>query len=204
MPRPSNTEERRAEIVRGLSAVMAERGYEGASVQRIAKAAGLSPGLIHYHFGDKREILMALVDRVVGAARARIEARTREAETPRQRLLAVLDALLATGDGADPTAAALWSLIGAEAVRQPEVQSVYEGFVRETKEHLEQLIKATCRDEGRSTRGASAMAAGLLATVEGFFAVSAAAPSVIPAGSAAGMARRMAIGLVESQPRSKR
>ncbi len=48
------------------------------------------------------------------------------------------------------------------------------------------------------------MAAGLLATVEGFFAVSAAAPSVIPPGSAAGVARRMAIGLLESQPKRKR
>ncbi len=204
MPRPSNTEERRAEIVRGLALVMAERGYDGASIQRIAKAAGLSPGLVHYHFGDKQEILVALVQGVVASAESRIGARTAGAHQPRERLLAFVDALLATGDGADPGAAALWSLIGAEAVRQPEVRRVYEGFMRETKRSLEQLIKATCRDEGRSTRGASAMAAGLVATVEGFFAVSAAAPSVIPAGSAAGVARRMATGLIESQPKAKR
>jgi TetR/AcrR family transcriptional repressor of bet genes len=204
MPRPSNTEERRAEIVRGLAAVMAERGYEGASIQRIARAAGLSPGLIHYHFGGKQEILMALFDRVIGSARRRIDARMAKAESPRGQLLAFLDALLATGDGADLGATALWSLIGAEAVRQYEVRRAYEAFAQELKRTLVQLIKATCRDEGRSTRGASAMAAGLLATVEGFFAVSAAAPSIVPAGSAAPVTRRMAIGLIESQPESKR
>ena len=37
MPRPSNTEARRKEIVEALQEVMAERGYEQASVNRIAQ-----------------------------------------------------------------------------------------------------------------------------------------------------------------------
>ena len=40
---------------------MADRGYERASVTAIAKAAGLTPGLVHYHFHNKKEILLALV-----------------------------------------------------------------------------------------------------------------------------------------------
>ena len=45
MPRPPNTEQRRSQIVGGLARVMAERGYAKATIQAIAKAAGLSPGL---------------------------------------------------------------------------------------------------------------------------------------------------------------
>ena len=56
MARPSNTEERRQQIVEGLLRVMAERGYERASIAEIAKAAGLSPGLVHYHFTEKQEL----------------------------------------------------------------------------------------------------------------------------------------------------
>ena len=50
MARPRNTEERRRQIVDGLRLVMAENGYDGASVQAVAKAAGLTAGLVHYHF----------------------------------------------------------------------------------------------------------------------------------------------------------
>lgn len=53
MPRPSNTAERQEQIVLGLLEVMAERGYEKASVASIARAAELSPGLVHYHFQTK-------------------------------------------------------------------------------------------------------------------------------------------------------
>ena len=58
MPRPSNTDARREQIVLGLQRVMAERGYEKATVSAIAQAAGLTPGLVHYHFKNKQEMLL--------------------------------------------------------------------------------------------------------------------------------------------------
>ena len=36
---------------------MAKRGYDGASVADIAKAARLTPGLVHYHFKNKQELI---------------------------------------------------------------------------------------------------------------------------------------------------
>ena len=36
MGRPSNTDERRAQIAEGLLSVMAKHGYDGATIQRIA------------------------------------------------------------------------------------------------------------------------------------------------------------------------
>ena len=57
-------EERRAQIVDGLMRVLPEHGYERASVARIAKAAGLSPGLVHHHFENKQAILLALGERL--------------------------------------------------------------------------------------------------------------------------------------------
>ncbi len=199
MARPSNTEARRAQIVRALRVVMAERGYDGASVQRIAKQARLAPGLVHYHFGSKREILVALVDTLMTGARARIDARVAAASSSRERLAAFLDALLATGEDADTSAVALWALVGAEAIRQPDVRALYGAWLAEAKRELTKLVRDICREEGRSTRGTLALAAGMLATVEGFYAVAAAAPEVVPVGSAAATARRMAFGLIDSQ-----
>ena len=75
MPRPSNSEARRAQITRALMKVMAKRGYDGASVADIAKAAKLTPGLVHYHFESKQEILLELLASLVARHEAGLEAR---------------------------------------------------------------------------------------------------------------------------------
>lgn len=195
MPRPSNTEERRQQIVAGLLKVMAERGYERASVGEIAKAAGLGAGLVHYHFSDKQEILLTLVEQLAATARQRVAARLARVKDgdARAKVDAFLDAFLATGGDADPAAVASWVTISAEAIRQPEVRAAYEKVVRADLEQLESLVAAVV---GR--RRARALAAGLFAAVQGYFVLSASAPGLVPAGSAAGTVRRMAAGLLDT------
>ncbi|MCP3140427.1 TetR/AcrR family transcriptional regulator [Pyxidicoccus xibeiensis] len=195
MPRPSNTEERRQQIVDGLLKVMAERGYERASVGEIAKAAGLGPGLVHYHFSDKQEILLSLVDRLAARVRARVATRLAKvkADDARAKVDAFIDAFLATGADADPASVASWVTISAEAIRQPEVRAAYEKVVRADLEQLESLVSAVT---GR--RKARALAAGLFAAVQGYFVLSASSPDLVPAGSAAGTVKRMAAGLLDT------
>ena len=204
MARPKNTLARRAQIVAGLRRVMAERGYERATIGLIARAARLTPGLVHYHFGSKQEVLLALVEDLTGRAQARIEARSAGAgEAPRDRLIAFLDALLATGPDARPEDVACWALVASEAIRQPEVRAVYGKWIREGTKRLAGIIGECRAAEGRPRTGARAMAAGLMAAVEGYFAIAAAVPGVVPAGSAARTVRRMATGLL-SAPREER
>jgi TetR/AcrR family transcriptional repressor of bet genes len=203
MARPSNTEERRGQIVDGLLTVMAQQGYGAASVASVAKAAGLAPGLVHYHFESKQEILLALVDLLGQRTRARRDAFVKEARTPRERLFAAIDALLAAGDGADVRAVACWVGIGAEAVRQRDVRRQYRRLVHEAIAELEALVRDVLRSEGRSTANARLAAAGLMAAVEGCFRLAAAAPDAIVAGSAAGLVRAMAAGLIEAQERRR-
>jgi AcrR family transcriptional regulator len=52
-------------IVDAGAAVLAERGYHQASTNRIAAAAGVSPGTLYGYFADKDEIVAAVIDRVV-------------------------------------------------------------------------------------------------------------------------------------------
>jgi len=195
MPRPSNTEERRQQIVAGLLKVMAERGYERASVGEIAKAAGLSPGLVHYHFRDKQEILLTLVEQLASRVRARVTTRLAQVkgDDARARVDAFVDAFLATGADAAPAAVASWVTISAEAIRQPEVRAAYEKVVRADLEHLESLVA-----EVVGKRRARAIAAGLFASVQGYFALSASVPDLVPPGSAAGTVKRMAAGLLDT------
>ncbi|WNG28906.1 TetR family transcriptional regulator [Cystobacter fuscus] len=194
MARPSNTEERRRQIVQGLLRVMAERGYERASIAEIAKAAGLSPGLVHYHFTQKQEVLLALMEQLAERGRERVKARlARTKGGPRARVEAFIEAFLSTGDDAEPESVAAWVTISAEALRQPEVRAAYDKVVRADLAHLEELVGEVLGRERTRT-----VAAGLFAAIQGYFVLSTAAPGLIPTGSAASTVKRMAAGLLDT------
>jgi AcrR family transcriptional regulator len=56
---------RRAQILDAALHVMAEHGYRGASIKRIAERAGLkSPALIYWYFKDKQAVLEAVFERM--------------------------------------------------------------------------------------------------------------------------------------------
>lgn len=185
MPRPSNTLERRAQIVDGLMTVLPQTGYERASVAAIARAAGLSPGLVHYHFQNKQEILLALGETLVDAIDARITSRA----TARLSLHAFVDAHLALGAGASARSVACWVALGAEAVFQEEVGDLYRRLLTRRRDRLVALLREVCREEGRSAHNLSTLAATVLAATEGYYQLSVAAPGLVPRGSAASSLR---------------
>jgi AcrR family transcriptional regulator len=41
--------------------VLSEQGYEAATVKEVARVAGVSPGLFHYYFASKEELLIAVL-----------------------------------------------------------------------------------------------------------------------------------------------
>ena len=188
MSRRSNTEQRRAEIVSALLAVMAEHGYEKATIQLIGKQAGLAPGLLHYHFKTKGEILLALVKTLAELARQRYLDFASTASTADEFLRAYINARLATGDGADPHAVAAWVMIGAEAVRQPDVRAVYQEAMRAEMQLIEALLTACFTERGKPASAVPALAATLLALIEGAFQLASAAPEAMPVGYAASTA----------------
>lgn len=63
-------EARRAQLIDCAVQVLASDGYERASLARIAKAAGVSKGVISYHFDGKEELLQELVEQVSDQADA--------------------------------------------------------------------------------------------------------------------------------------
>jgi TetR/AcrR family transcriptional regulator, transcriptional repressor of bet genes len=202
MPRPSNTQARRDQIVDGLLSVMSLAGYERASIAAIARAAGLSSaGLVHYHFASKQEILVVLVERLVVTVEARYRARVERAGCdPQKRLHAFIDAHLALGDDADPRAVAAWVAVGAEAVRQPEVRTLYAAAIARSIDELRALLAACLRARGRRTHNARRLAAALRSAMEGAYQLAVAAPDALPRGFAAPAVRKMADGLIAAEP----
>ena len=54
----------RDQILDAANALLAERGYEEVTVEHIARSAGVARGLVHHYFGGRREVYLALLERV--------------------------------------------------------------------------------------------------------------------------------------------
>ena len=60
--------ERRDQILDAANALFAEGGYDAVSIEDIASAAGVTRGLVHHYFGGRKEVYIALLERL-GALR---------------------------------------------------------------------------------------------------------------------------------------
>lgn len=56
--------ERRDQILDTANALFAERGYEEVKIEDIAKEAGITRGLVHHYFGGRKEVYLALLERI--------------------------------------------------------------------------------------------------------------------------------------------
>lgn len=52
-------------IIRVAEKLFAEKGYNGTSVDKIAKTAGINKGLIYYHFKDKKDIFVSIMKNII-------------------------------------------------------------------------------------------------------------------------------------------
>src|SRR3954447_23506529 len=62
----------RDRLFAAAAAEFAARGYAGANVDRIARAARLNKAMIYYHFTSKAALYREILRDMFGAARARI------------------------------------------------------------------------------------------------------------------------------------
>jgi AcrR family transcriptional regulator len=107
-------------------AVFSERGFAGATMDQIAKAAGASTKTIYARYADKTEVLRAVVKRIVNRT---VEAHTREApldvqQTDLREFLIGLCTQIAIRISTE--AAKLNQFAMAEAHRVPELKRLHQ------------------------------------------------------------------------------
>jgi AcrR family transcriptional regulator len=88
------TEFRSSQILRAAEEVFAERGYAGATIEEIARAAGVAKGTIYLYFRSKDEIYRATHEHYVAELRAVTEAAVAGAAGFAAKLRAFVDSKL--------------------------------------------------------------------------------------------------------------
>ena len=57
---------RREQILDAANELFAERGYDEVTIDDIAKSAGVVRGLVHHYFGGRKDVYVALLERLGG------------------------------------------------------------------------------------------------------------------------------------------
>jgi len=86
---------RREQIVRATIRCLAREGYTRLTMKKVAREAGVSQGILHYYFADKRAMLVATLTTVSRDLDRRVAAaQSRTTRDPAARLRALVRACL--------------------------------------------------------------------------------------------------------------
>jgi TetR/AcrR family transcriptional repressor of bet genes len=176
---------------------MAKRGYEGAALSDVAAEAGLTQGLIHYHFRDKLEILLEAQRILMSRHLVALGTAVYSAGSPIRQVAAFIDFHLGLGTTKNPEALACWITLIGEAIRHPSVRDDFEKLTRSLAEMLTAIVRQGKSDKLFRCGDSSTAAAALVAAIQGYLVLAATARSVIPKASAAASTKLMADGLLK-------
>lgn len=83
---PSKQEQTVRKIVESATRLFALSGFAGASVDEIARAAGVNKATIYYHVGDKESLYQSVLHDVIGATVQNVTSKLNDEQTPEEKL----------------------------------------------------------------------------------------------------------------------
>lgn len=182
-----------------MYAVMVSKGYEAATIRRIAIAARITPGLIHYHFKNKLEILRALLERLETVYGRYLDFELFYAEDPAEKVAVFIDHHLSSGRRtANPEAVSCWAFVSGEALRQPGFAEEVENAFRRITVKLTGILRAGVESGAFHCQSPEAAAVALVAAIHGYLSVAMTTLDVIPNVSAAPCVKMMSAGLLQT------
>jgi AcrR family transcriptional regulator len=115
-PTPA-VEERGLEILGSIRQAFAEKGFDGASMQDLARAAGMSVGNFYRYFPSKAAIVQAMC----GYDLAEIQGEFAEIQSSEAPMAALRERILMHFGKEGMKDGQLWAEITAAAIRKPEI-----------------------------------------------------------------------------------
>ncbi|ROT99774.1 transcriptional regulator BetI [Marinobacter sp. R17] len=110
---------RRQQLIDATLKVIEEHGFQGATIGKIAKASGMSVGIVSHYFGGKQGLLEAAMRHLLATLGGDVQRLMQERpDTPRERLMAIVDANFSSVQ-TDPQSAKTWLAFWTQAMHSP-------------------------------------------------------------------------------------
>ncbi|GMU22333.1 MAG: hypothetical protein AMXMBFR13_24190 [Phycisphaerae bacterium] len=127
-------EDRRKQLLETAAGCFAKYGYRGTTTAKIAAEAGISEPIIYRHFANKRELFIALIEKVGDDVFGNWQQAMRHARSPLEKLQVLLYRNPATSD---PWTARVYQLLfhASTETNDPAIQQAI-------RDHYERYVKA--------------------------------------------------------------
>lgn len=142
--RQAQAAETRVAIMEAAQELFRARGYQGTTIEGIAKSAGVAPETVYGAFGSKRELLSVLVLRAVMGdppvpflERPEVLAVIREHDQRKQVRL-----YPCTMSKVHQSVGELWQVMRGAELSEPEIADLMHGFLRGRMSGVNQFITA--------------------------------------------------------------
>ncbi|MEM7045656.1 MAG: TetR/AcrR family transcriptional regulator [Pseudomonadota bacterium] len=150
MPRPSLKDVRSAEILAAFASCVARFGLEGATQERIAKAAGVKRTILRHYLGNRDEMINALIDFVVTDFDDQSQALF-DALPSTDRVATLLDVLFGTSGRTSPDMVLVFEALVAAADRHPKARKALlawtQRFIDAVEAELATAFPSAARDK---------------------------------------------------------
>jgi AcrR family transcriptional regulator len=130
-----------ARIVDAMRASVAERGTAGSTFDQVARAAGVSRGLLHYYFGTKERLLVEVVRRDCDVRMAALDTALAQAQTA-DDFIAVLVASLEDVVRNDPGFVTLLFELFVLSRRHEDVAAEFSELLGRPRAQVAALLRA--------------------------------------------------------------
>ena len=163
MARPSVEPIRRRDLMNAAIRAIHQRGSLDVTMSEIAKFAGVSPALAHHYFGGKDRLIVASMRHLLTELRATLIPGLQKAETPRQRISAVVDACFAPEQFDEETVSA-WLTFYHYAQSSDDAARLLAVYFARLKSNLAEPLRKLA-----DTEHAMSIAAGAAALIDGLY-----------------------------------
>lgn len=135
-------DKRRDDLIAAVLDLVAEGGTDAATVRAIAGRAGVTPGLIRHHFGDKDSLMRAAYARMSDAMVAPcVMAADAAGDDPLLRLRVFLVTALRP-PVLDPRSVGVWAAYMHRVRTDPDLRAAHEAGYLNFRDRLQALIAA--------------------------------------------------------------
>ena len=152
MPKLGMEEIRRRQLIEATIASIHEVGLAESSLSRISARAGVSTGIVHHYFQDKAELLESTLRQLGTSLRHAVVRRLNAAQTPAQRLMAVIDGNLGS-DQFTPEGVSAWLAFWAQVPQSERMGRIQRIIISRLHDNLVHALRLMGRSDAEEIAG---------------------------------------------------
>lgn len=146
MPKVGMEGIRRKQLIEATISSIHEIGFADSSISRISARAGVSTGIVHHYFKDKADLLEATLRELSDRLRNSVVKRLEQANSPTERLLAIIDGNLGT-DQFTAESISAWLSFWSQVPKNQRFARVQNVIISRLHDNLTHALKLMGRQD---------------------------------------------------------